>query len=101
MHLNRSLATCNHIIPGKHAVRRYAVNLHQAAMMKLPFVQAWLADNATRDPMRDSTDRLLTLYDICKAVEYLHVCKMVHRELKPAIFMWYPRQVQNLAALSS
>ncbi|KAK9803106.1 hypothetical protein WJX73_004004 [Symbiochloris irregularis] len=55
-------------------------------------LQAWLANMSTQELPPQSTDRIMTLYDISKAVEYMHVRSLVHGELHPNSFMWFPQQ---------
>lgn len=57
--------------------------------------QTWLTNMSTKDLPPQSTDRIMTLYDISKAVEYMHVRSLVHGELQPSGFMWFPQQVSQ------
>lgn len=35
-------------------------------------------------------ERVRILFDLCKAVEYLHARSLVHRAIQPANFLWCP-----------
>ena len=58
-------------------------------------LQTWLADGG-HGKSPENTDRLLTLYDISKALEFLHIRSLVHGGLQPSSFLWFSAQVPAL-----
>ena len=75
-----------------------AVGIEAGSTMGLARLQAWLADGS-QGSSPQNTDRLLTLYDVSKAIEFLHVRSLMHRNLQPASFLWFPQQVRPRQAL--
>ncbi|KAK9823492.1 hypothetical protein WJX72_003130 [[Myrmecia] bisecta] len=52
----------------------------------------WLKSRDAMEGAPNLHDRVELLYNLCKAVEFIHARQVVHRQLCPANFMWFAKQ---------
>ena len=64
-------------------------------------LQAWLAGPARLTNKAEDEDRMLTLQDICLALDFLHARDLVHGALSTEAVMWFeqPRRCERPALL--
>ena len=57
--------------------------------------QEWLSGKASLEGRPQEVDRTRTLYDIAKAVDFLHARNVCHRGLTPRTLLWFSNQVRS------